>query len=257
MIVVLLIAVAITVAIGDLKDAAVIVAIVILNAAIGFFQEYRAEQAMAMLRNMAAPSAWVVRDGIQATVPARELVPGDLILLDAGDLVPADARLIECPNLRVNEAPSSLGSRFPSIRPPTRCQKTTAPCWQIGYNMVFKGTTVVYGRARAIVVTTGMATSLGRDSRPPQGPPGSRTPLQKRLAVLGRRLAAAALGVCVIVFSVGVLRGQDVALMFLVAVSLAVAAIPEALPAVVTIALALGSEANGPSTCSDPQASGR
>ena len=138
MIVVLLIAAAITVAIGDLKDAAVIVAIVILNAAIGFFQEYRAEQAMASLRNMAAPSARVVRDGVQATVPARELVPGDLVLLTPATWsppTPASSNARTSGSMRL----PSPGSRFPSTRPPTRCQKTKAHCWQIGATWSSKG----------------------------------------------------------------------------------------------------------------------
>ena len=241
MIVVLLVAAAIMVAIGEPTDAIVIGAIVILNAGIGFFQEYRAEQAMAALRTMTAPNARVVRNGQETTVPAVELVPGDVLLLDAGDLVAADARVLDAPDLRINEA-ALTGESVPVT-------KSTLPLdedqgRQVGdrTNMVFKGTAVAYGRARTVVVATGMSTELGQIADLLQTHQAPATPLQKRLAVLGRWLAAAAIVVAIIVFAVGVLRGEDVETMFLTAVSLAVAAIPEALPAVVTIGLAMGAQ---------------
>ena len=241
MIVVLLVAAGIMVAIGEPTDAIVIGAIVILNAGIGFFQEYRAEQAMAALRTMTAPNARVVRNGHEDTVPATDLVPGDLLLLDAGDLVAADARVLDAPDLRINEA-ALTGESVPVT-------KSTAPLEeaegrQVGdrTNMVFKGTAVAYGRARTVVVATGMQTELGQIADLLQTHQAPATPLQKRLAVLGRWLAAAAIVIAFIVFSVGVLRGEDTETMFLTAVSLAVAAIPEALPAVVTIGLALGAQ---------------
>ena len=239
MIVVLLIAAAVTVAIGDLKDAIVIGAIVVLNAAIGFFQEYRAERAMAALKTMATPVARVVRGGLETAIPAVDLVPGDVIVLEAGDVVPADARLVECPNLRVNEA-ALTGESVPVDKSPNAMDGADGELVADRRNMAFKGTSVVYGRARGVVVATGMQTSLGEIAGLLKAHQAPRTPLQRRLAVLGRRLAAAAVAVCVVVFTAGVLRGEDVTLMFLTAVSLAVAAIPEALPAVVTIALALG-----------------
>ena len=241
MIVVLLVAAGIMVAIGEPTDAIVIGAIVVLNAGIGFFQEYRAEQAMAALRTMTAPHARVVRDGEETTVPAVDLVPGDLLLLDAGDLVAADARVLDAPDLRINEA-ALTGESVP-------VSKTVAPMaeaegTQVGdrTNMVFKGTAVAYGRARTVVVATGMDTELGQIADLLQTHQAPATPLQKRLAVLGRWLAAAAVLIAFIVFAVGVLRGEEVETMFLTAVSLAVAAIPEALPAVVTIGLALGAQ---------------
>ncbi|NND85486.1 MAG: cation-translocating P-type ATPase [Acidimicrobiia bacterium] len=241
MIVVLLIAAAIMVAIGEPTDAIVIGAIVVLNAAIGFFQEYRAEQAMAALRTMTAPHARVVRDGVESTIDAASLVPGDVLILDAGDLVAADARILDAPDLRVNEA-ALTGESIP-------VSKGTAPVGenegvQVGdrTNMVFKGTAVAYGRARTVVVATGMETELGQIADLLQEHQAPATPLQKRLAVLGRWLAAAAIAIAIVVFAVGVLRGEDVEIMFLTAVSLAVAAIPEALPAVVTIGLALGAQ---------------
>ncbi len=239
MIVVLLVAAVITVAIGEIKDAIVITAIVVLNAVIGFFQEYKAEQAMAALKTMTAPIAHVVRGGAEGAIPAVGLVPGDVIVLKAGDVVPADARLVESPNLRVDEA-ALTGESVPVDKDPAAMNPADGELVADRLNMVFKGTSVVYGRARCVVVGTGMATSLGEIAGLLKAHQAPRTPLQRRLDVLGRRLAVAALAVCIVVFTVGVLRGEEVTLMFLTAVSLAVAAIPEALPAVVTIALALG-----------------
>jgi Ca2+-transporting ATPase len=241
MIMVLLGAAAIMVAIGEPTDAIVIGAIVILNAAIGFFQEYRAERAMAALRTMAAPSARVVRDETEQVVTAPDLVPGDVVLFEAGDVVAADARLVDCPNLRVNEAPLT-GESVPVDKIPEPIGPDEGEMVGDRHNMVFRGTSVVYGRARGVVVATGMKTALGQIAGLLKSNQAPRTPLQRRLAVLGRWLAAAAIIICAVVFAVGVMRGEDVEHMFLVAVSLAVAAIPEALPAVVTIGLALGAQ---------------
>ena len=241
MIVVLLVAAAIMVAIGEPTDAIVIGAIVVLNAAIGFLQEYRAERAMAALRTMTAASARVVRDGVESTITAPELVPGDILVLEAGDIVAADVRLIDSPNLRVNEAALTGESvpvdKNPKVIPPELGE-------QVGdrHNMAFKGTAVVYGRARGIVVATAMATELGQIAGLLQAHEARPTPLQRRLALLGRWLAAAAFVICGVVFLSGVARGENTEDMFLVSVSLAVAAIPEALPAVVTIGLALGAQ---------------
>ena len=241
MIVVLLAAAAIMIAIGEPTDAVVIGAIVILNAAIGFFQEYRAEQAMAALRSMTAPNARVVRDGVETTVAAAELVPGDVLVLDAGDLVAADARILDAPDLRVSEA-ALTGESVPVSKGTDVIDGEDGI--QVGdrTNMVFKGTAVAYGRARTVVVATGMQTELGQIADLLQVHKAPATPLQKRLAVLGRWLAAAAIVIASIVFVVGVWRGEEVEIMFLTAVSLAVAAIPEALPAVVTIGLAMGAQ---------------
>ena len=241
MIVVLLVAAVVMVVIGEPTDAIVIGVIVVLNALIGFFQEYRAEQAMAALRTMAAPTARVVRDGAESAVAATELVPGDVIMLEAGDIVAADARLVESPNLRVNEA-ALTGESVPVDKDDQVLPGSAGELIGDRRNMVFKGTSVVYGRARCIVVATGMGTALGQIAGLLQTHQAPRTPLQKRLAVLGRWLAAAAIVICVVVFLAGVARGEDVEVMFLTAVSLAVAAIPEALPAVVTIGLALGAQ---------------
>ncbi len=241
MIVVLLVAAVIMVAIGESTDAIVIGAIVVLNALIGFFQEYRAEQAMAALRSMTAPHARVVRDGAETSVVATELVPGDLMVFEAGDVVAADARLLECPNLRVNEA-ALTGESVPVDKTDEVLAADAGEMVADRTNMVFKGTSVVYGRARGVVVATGMSTELGQIAGLLQRHEAPRTPLQRRLAVLGRWLAVAAILICILVFVAGVARGEDVEVMFLTAVSLAVAAIPEALPAVVTIGLALGAQ---------------
>jgi P-type Ca2+ transporter type 2C len=241
MIAVLLVAAAITVIIGDTKDAIVIGAIVVLNAVIGFVQEYRAERAMAALQTLVSPHARVVRDDVEATIPSAGLVPGDVVILEAGDVVPADARIVECPNLRVDEAPLT-GESVPVDKLAGEIDEGDGELVADRRNMVFKGTSVVYGRARAVVTATGMHTAIGQIAGLLAAHQAPQTPLQRRLAVLGRRLAAAALAVCAIVFTAGVLRGEDVTLMFLTAVSLAVAAIPEALPAVVTISLALGAQ---------------
>jgi len=190
---------------------------------------------------MAPPNTRVIREGVEATIPSSDLVPGDLIVLESGDVVPADARLIECPNLRVNEAPLT-GESVPVDKTPHALEKKAGELIADRRNIVFKGTAVVYGRGQAVVVATGIHTALGRIAALLKSHQAPQTLLQKRLAALGRRLAAAALVVCVIVFAVGVMRGEDVTLMFLTAVSLAVAAIPEALPAVVTISLALGAQ---------------
>ena len=226
--------------IGELSDTVVILAIVIANAIIGFVQEYRAERAMAALKQMAAPVATVIRQGEVAKVAASLLVPGDVVLLDAGTIVPADMRLIEAVQLKIEEA-ALTGESVP-------VDKTAAVLAQPDLsladrtNMVFKGTIVSYGRGTGVVVATGMETELGRIASMLQGEEEVKTPLQKRLAAFGRRLAVAVLLICAIVFGMGLLRGEPPMLMLLTAISLAVAAIPEALPAVITIALALGAK---------------
>jgi Ca2+-transporting ATPase len=241
MIVVLLVAVAITIAIGDVKDAVVIVAIVVANAVIGFVQEARAERAMSALKRMTAPTARVVRAGETITVPARQVVPGDLLVLDAGEIVPADARLADAPNLRVNES-ALTGESVPVDKRTDALRRGEGETVGDRTNMAFKGSAVVFGRGTAVVTATGMHTALGEIAGLLQAHRTPKTPLQRRIAVLGRRLAVAALAVTAIVFVSGIARGEDPTLMFLTAVSLAVAAIPEALPAVVTVALAFGAK---------------
>ncbi len=239
MIIVLIAAAFITAVIGDLKDTVVILAIVALNGAIGFVQEYRAEQALAALRRMASPTAKVVRDGETMVVPAAELVPGDLVCLEAGDVVTADLRLVEARALRISEA-TLTGESEPVEKITAPLPNVTPTLLADQLNLAFSGTAVTYGRGRGLAVATGMQTALGRVAELLQGPGGGPTPLQRRLASLGRRLAGAAIVVCGVVFAAGIARGEPTDQMFLTAVSLAVAAIPEGLPAVVTVALALG-----------------
>jgi Ca2+-transporting ATPase len=223
---------------GEWVDATAIIAIVILNAILGVVQEYRAEKALAALKKLAAPTAQVIRDGETKTIPSIELVPGDLIALRSGDLVPADARLIDAHMLQVEEAmltgESSAAEKTAS--------EIVAPEAGIvdRVNMVFAGTVVARGRGHAIVTATGMDTQLGKIAGMVAAIEKEETPLQKRLDQVGKQLVYASLAVVGIVFIVGVLRGDDPVKMFLVAVSLAVAAVPEGLAAVVTIALALG-----------------
>lgn len=224
--------------IGEPQDTVAIVVIVALNAVIGFIQEYRAERAMAALRQLAAPMARVRRSGRVMTLPTAELVPGDLVLLEAGNVVPADLRLTEAAQLKIQEA-ALTGESQPAEKSAAALKEAELPLGDRS-NMAYKGTTVTYGRGSGIAVATGMATELGRIAALLHGAEEVRTPLQKRLARFGQRLAVAVLAICAMIFAVGVLRGEPPLLMFLTAVSLAVAAIPEALPAVVTVSLALG-----------------
>ena len=224
--------------IGDIKDTVAIVVIVVLNAVIGFIQEFRAERAMAALKAMAAVNAKVVRDGEMIMLPASEIVPGDVVWLEAGNVVPADLRLIEAAQLKVNEA--TLTGESSTVEKHTHALPESELPLGDRKNLAYKGTVVTYGRGLGVAVATGMNTELGRIAASLQEDGEIKTPLQKRLATFGQRLSLVVLAICAIVFMVGVMRGEAPVLMFLTAVSLAVAAIPEALPAVVTIALALG-----------------
>ena len=234
----LIVAAVVSALLGDWVEAAVIMAIVVLNAALGVFQNRRAAEELAALRQLAAPEANVLRDGSRISIPGRELVPGDIVFLEAGNYIPADVRLVETVNLRVDEAPLT-GESFPvkkdyrSVFPPdapTGDQENTA----------FMGTVVTYGRGQGVVVGTGMTTQIGLIAELLQSVEQEQTPLQKRLDQLGRTLGWAALAVCGLVFLLGWLRGTHPLEMFIIAVSLAIAAVPEGLPAVVTISLALG-----------------
>jgi len=226
--------------IGDLADTLVIIAIVIINAIIGFVQEYRAEKAMEALKKMAAHTATVLREGAIARVAAAELVPGDVVMLEAGSLVPADLRLMETAQLKAEEA--ALTGESVSVEKHSRTLIEDQLPLADRKNMVYKGTTISYGRGTGVVTATGMKTELGKIASMLQDEKEVKTPLQKRLAAFGRKLALAVLVICAIVFGMGFLRGEPVLLMLLTAISLAVAAIPEALPAVITISLALGAK---------------
>ncbi len=234
----LIVASIVSAVVGDVVEAAAILAIVILNALLGVIQERRAEEALAALRRMAAPEAHVFRDGHRLLLPGRELVPGDLVLLEAGNYVPADLRLIESANLRVEEA-ALTGESVPVEKD---ARVTLRQDVQLGdrLNTAFMGTLVNYGRGKGVVISTGMHTQIGMIATMLQLVQEEPTPLQQRLDRLGKTLGMAALVVCALVFLVGWLRGYPPLDMFLIAVSLAVAAVPEGLPAVVTITLALG-----------------
>ena len=240
MIIVLIVAAVIAGIAGKPIDAIAIIAIVILNAIIGFIQEYRAEEAMAALKKMAAPVSTVLRAGMPANIKASEIVPGDIILLEAGQIIPADMRLLETANLKVEEA-ALTGESVPVEKHTNRLHDAHLP---IGdrKNMAYQGTIVTYGRGSGAVVATGMETEIGKIATLLQEEKDLKTPLQQRLAAFGKRLAIAILVICAIVFVAGLMRGEPVALMLLTAISLAVAAIPEALPAVITIALAIGAK---------------
>ncbi|WP_243020169.1 cation-translocating P-type ATPase [Simplicispira sedimenti] len=238
MVLVLLGAAVVSGLVGEATDTVVILVIVVLNALIGFVQAWRADQAMAALRQLAAAHATVLRGGEVQVVPASALVPGDIVLLEAGNQIPADLRLIEIAQLQVDES-ALTGESVTVAKQTGTLAAQDASALGDRVNMAFKGTTATHGRARGLVVAIGMHTELGKVARLLGGEERS-TPLQLRLAAFGKRLALAVLGICAIVFVVGVLRGEAPLLMALTAISLAVAAIPEALPAVVTVLLALG-----------------
>ena len=238
LIIILLIATAISAFLGHGVEAIAIAVIVLFAVLLGFIQEYRAERAIEALRQMAAPTVTVIRDGQEIEIPARELVPGDLILLHAGDKVAADARLVESINLQVDEA-ALTGESVP-------VHKNTEPLADEDLalgdraNMVFGGTIATYGRGRAVVVGTGMNTQFGRIARMLQSVESGKTPLQQNLDRVGRILALAALVVVAAIVAMGMLRGQPLLEMLIFGIALAVAVVPEALPAVVTISLAIG-----------------
>ncbi|MCL4464353.1 MAG: cation-translocating P-type ATPase [Firmicutes bacterium] len=226
---------------GSPKDAIVILTVVVLNAVIGFIQEHKAEKAMAALKKMAAPSATVIRGGETIQIGAAFLVPGDIVLLDAGRVVPADLRLLEAAQLQVEEAALTGESVAVEKYTDAILLEGSLPLGD-RKNMTYNGTIVVGGRGIGVVVATGMETEIGKIATMLQDEEEVKTPLQKRLAQFAKKLAGVILLISGIVFTMGVLRGEDVVTMFLTGISLAVAAIPEALPAVITITLALGAK---------------
>ncbi len=238
LVIILIVASIVSVLVGEVTDSIVIIAIVIINAVLGVLQEGKAEKALEALRKMSSPNAKVFRNGHMEIIPAKMLVPGDIILLEAGDIIPADIRLIESVNLKIEEA-SLTGESVPVEKHAERAFDK-----EIGIgdrlNMAYMSTIVSYGRGRGIVVETGNGTEIGKIADAIQTIKEEATPLQRKLDEMSKWLGIVCLGVCGIVFAVGLLRGGDILEMFMVSISLAVAAIPEGLPAVVTIVLALG-----------------
>lgn len=223
---------------GEWIDSVAIMAIVILNGVLGYLQEAKAERALAALQRMAAPLAKVLRDGVAQTVPAADVVPGDCVELEAGDNIPADARLIEAFNFQTQEA-ALTGESVPVAKEP-HCQLDVGVPLGDRRNMVYMGTVAAVGKASAVVTGTGMGTELGRIAGMLQRYEPEPTPLQRRLVELGKVLLTVCLVIVAVIFAINMLRGGHAADVFLNAVALAVAAVPEGLPAVVTIALALG-----------------
>ena len=236
--IILLIAIALSFAVGEVGDAAIILAIVIASAILGFTQEYRSEKAVEALRKMTAPTANVMRNGVESRVPASQLVPGDIILLSTGDKVPADARLLEAFTLKADEA--SLTGESASVNKLTAKLPDATPL-NDRRNMVFMGTIIAYGRGKAIITKTGMTTEFGKIAQMVQSTPQEQTPLEKRTKNVGKWIGIIAIVIAISVGVVGIVVEQrPIVDMILWAVSLAVAAVPEALPAIITGALAIG-----------------
>jgi Ca2+-transporting ATPase len=243
MVLILIVAAIASAVLGEVEEVIIILAIVVLNAAIGFSQEYRAEQAIAALKKLAVPSVNAVRDGRLQTISARDLVPGDVVRLETGSVVPADGRLLEVANLRVQEAALTgesepVGKKSSVIGDGSTAELTLGD----RKNMVYMGTAVTYGRGQVVITDTGMNTELGHIADLLQNVAEEDTPLQRRLDQLSKVLGYVAIGIIIFVVGLGLLRGEKLSDLFLVGVSLAVAAVPEGLPAVVAITLALGAQ---------------
>ncbi|MFN2196411.1 MAG: cation-translocating P-type ATPase [Anaerolineales bacterium] len=240
MVLILVVAAGISFFLGDYEDAVVILLIVVLNAALGFQQEYKAEQSMAALKQMAVPHVRARRDGQVSEISSRELVPGDIVILETGNFVPADGRLLESVNLRIEEA-ALTGESVSVDKHAEEVFDSEKPLGD-RRNVAYMGTVVTYGRGELIVTQTGMDTELGHIATMIQGVEQEKSPLQVRLDQVGKTLAVIALVIVAVIFGIGLLQGRDLEEMFLTSVSLAVAAVPEAMPAVATIALALGAQ---------------
>ncbi len=231
MVMVLLAATLISFSLGETMDAIAIIIIVVMNAVLGFIQEYRTEKSLEALKDLSAPHATVIRDGKEKEIQAREIVPGDLIILEAGHIVPADCLLIEGLGIQVNESILTGESVAVEKVPAQNHDKK---------DKLFMGTTLTAGRGKAIVIATGMNTEMGSIAHMIQSVEGESTPLEKRLDRIGKQLVYICLGICGVIFLLGIYRGESFYAMLLSATSLAVAAIPEGLPAIVTVTLALG-----------------
>ena len=237
LIVILIFASAISLAVGETTDATIISSIIVLNAILGFAQEYRAEKAIEALKSLAPPKARVMRERKEAMIQAREVVPGDIVLFEAGDCIAADARLIEAMNLKVDES-LLTGESVPSLKVVEALPEDIPLADR--ENMAYSGTTATYGRGKGVVVATGMETEFGKIAEHIQKAKEEPTPLQLRLRSLGIMLGVLVLLICAILFAIEIFAGQPILESFMMAVALAVSAVPEGLPAVVTVALALG-----------------
>ena len=239
MILILIVAAVISGILGDVTDTIIILAIVVINDFVGFIQEYRAEKAMEALKNMAANHALILREGKMIDIPASDLVPGDVVILEAGNIIPADVRFFETHQVKVDESALTGESHNVEKIP----EELSGGEYPLGdrVNMGYKGTSITNGRGLAYVVATGMNTELGQIAKMIQTDE-TTTPLQKRLTAFGKRLSVGILIICTVIFFIGWLRGESVLTMLITSISLAVAAIPEALPALVTIALAFGAK---------------
>lgn len=234
---ILIFAAAVSLLLGEIADGAIILVIIVLNAVLGFVQEYRAEKAIEALKRLAAPRAKVIRDGVEAVIPAKEVVPGDILVFEAGDIVAADARLIEALNLKIDESVLT-GESVPSIKFVESLPADTPLADR--ENMAYSGTAASYGRGTGVVTATGMQTEFGKIATRIQQTKDEQTPLQRRLQSLGLILGVLVIAIAVALFAIQTLSGAPVLDSFMIAVALAVSAVPEGLVAVVTVALALG-----------------
>lgn len=237
LIIILLVATGLSIAVGEIVDAVVIIAIVVATAVLGFVEEFRSEKAVEALKKMTAPTAVVMRDGKEVKIPASGIVPGDIVLLFTGDKVPADARLIESVNLKIDEAPLT-GESSPVNKNTKACPSETS--LNDRRNMIFTGTVVVYGRGKAVATSTGMGTEFGKIAKMVQSTQEEETPLERRTQSIGKWIGILSVAICLGVGIIGIVEGRNPIDMVLWGISLAVAAVPEALPAIVTGALAVG-----------------
>ncbi len=237
LVLILLAATAVSALIGEVTDALVIAVILVANAVLGFIQERRAEKALEAMKKLTASKAHVMRDGEGIELPATDVVPGDILVVDAGDRVAADARLLHAASLEMDE--SSLTGESTPVRKLARNFSKESPLADRG-NMLYMSTNVMSGRGRAVVVATGMQSELGKIAELVQAEEQTQTPLQKRLERFGKQIGLVVVAICIVIFAAETLEGQDPLQVFMVAISLAVAAVPEGLPAVVTVTLALG-----------------
>lgn len=238
MVIILMISTAISGFMGEITEAVTIIAIVVVNAVMGFVQEFKTEKTMEALKSLAAPSARVIRNEQLVNVPAQEIVPGDVLVLEAGDRIAADAAILECSSLHVDES-LLTGESVPAEKTAIAYKKAQISAFD-KKSSIYMGTVVTGGRAKAVVFATGMSTEMGSIADMIQNIEEDETPLQRRLTHLGKFIAIGCLAICAIVSITGILRGEKLFTMLLAGISLAVAAVPEGLPAIVTISLALG-----------------